>query len=45
MITYLLLNGYPSDQVAIPMTIIAVLIAIKMAVSGIKKDLRGDYNG
>lgn len=45
MITYLLLYGYPSDTVVIPMTVIAVLIAIKMAVSGIKKDLRGDCNG
>ena len=39
MITYLLFYGYPSDQVAIPMTIIAVLIAIKVAANGIIKDI------
>lgn len=45
MITYLLLNGYPSDQVVIPIIAVLTIIAIRIAITEIKKDLRGEYNG
>ena len=42
MITYLLLNGYPSDTFTIPLTIVLSLIAITMVIKGIKGDLKNE---
>lgn len=42
MITYLLLYGYPSDKVVIPIIAVIIFIAIKIAFKEIVKDLRGE---
>ena len=36
---YLLFNGYPSDKVVIPETIVLVLLAIYISLKGIKEDI------
>lgn len=41
-LVYLLFYGYPSDQVVIPIIAVLTIIGIRIAITEIKKDLRGD---
>lgn len=36
---YLLLNGYPSDKLVIPGTIVLVVLAMYLSIKGIKEDI------
>lgn len=38
---YIMFNGYPSDKVVLPLTIVLTILAVKMALKEVVKEIRG----
>ena len=41
---YLLFNGYPSDTIVIPLTLLLTIVAVSIAIKCIKEDLLYEKN-